>query len=66
MSKHKEVESILSKIHNTTLALENSKGKGWAEKYWGIANHRLQRQLKSKLNEIDNPPPWIQVMKVHY
>ena len=70
MTKHEEAEAILKKIHNTTLALENSRkntwADTWAEKYWGIANHRLQRQLQSKLNEIDNPQQWIQVVKVTY
>ena len=66
MTKHEEAEAILSKIHNTTLALESSGKNTWAEKYWGIANHRLQRQLQSKLNEIDNPQQWIQVVKVTY
>jgi hypothetical protein len=66
MTKHEEAESILSKIYNTTLALENSNKNTWAEKYWGIVNHRLQRQLQSKLNEIDNPQQWIQVVQVKY
>ena len=66
MTKHEEAEAILKKIHNTTLALENSSKNTWAEKYWGIANHRLHRQLQSKLNEIDNPQQWIQVVKVTY
>jgi len=66
MTKHEEAETILAKIQNTNLALENSNKNTWAEKYWDIANHRLQRKLQSKLNEIDNPQPWIQVMKVHY
>jgi hypothetical protein len=66
MTKHEEVETILAKIHNTNLALENSNKNTWAEKYWGIANHRLQRQLQYKLNEIDNPQQWIQVVKVTY
>jgi len=66
MTEHEEAESILAKIQNTNLALENSNKNTWAEKYWGIANYRLQRQLKSKLNEIDNPQSWIQVMKMHY
>ena len=66
MTKHEEAEAILSKIHSTTLALENSSKNTWAEKYWGIAKHRLQRQLQSKLNEIDNPQQWIQVVKVTY
>ena len=66
MTKHEEAEAILSKIHNTNLALENSNKNTWAEKYWGIANHRLQRKLQSILNEIDNPQQWIQVVKVTY
>ena len=66
MTKHEEAEAILAKIHNTNLALENSNKNTWAEKYWGIANHRLQRKLQSKLNEIDNPQQWIQVVKVTY
>jgi hypothetical protein len=66
MTKHEEVETILAKIHNTTLALDNSKGKGWAETYWNITQNRLQRQLHSKLYEIDNPKQWNQVFKVTY
>jgi hypothetical protein len=65
MTKHEEAEVILERIHAANVASERSESL-WAKDYWSRVLHVMQRKLQTKLNEIDKPEPWIQVVKVDF